>query len=99
MRPRSHVPTRDTLAPGPARWAALVAALAGLAAAAAFPRLGIWPLVIVSVAGLSWAVDGRRARTGAWLGMLYGLAFFAPLLHWTGVYVGPVPWLLLATAA
>lgn len=78
--------------------AAAVAALAGLAAPAAFPRLGIWPLAIVSVAGLSWAVDGRRARTGAWLGLLYGLCCFVPLLHWTGVYVGPAPWLILAVA-
>jgi apolipoprotein N-acyltransferase len=30
------------------------------------------------------------------LGFVYGLAFFVPLLHWTGVYVGPAPWLLLA---
>jgi apolipoprotein N-acyltransferase len=82
----------------PVRWAALVAVLAGLVGTTAFPRLGIWPLAIVSVAGLSWAVDGRRARTGAWLGLVYGLAFFIPLLHWTGVYVGPAPWLILAVA-
>jgi apolipoprotein N-acyltransferase len=92
--PVREVPNRA----GSARWAALVALLAGLAAAFAFPRTGIWPLAIVSVAGLSWAVDGRRARTGAWLGLLYGLAFFVPLLHWTGVYVGPAPWLILAGA-
>ena len=36
------------------------------------------------------------ARRGALLGLLTGLAFFVPLLHWSGVYVGPVPWLLLA---
>jgi apolipoprotein N-acyltransferase len=83
-------------APVRPRWAAMIAVLAGLGAAAAFPRLGIWPLAIVSVAGLSWAVDGRRARTGAWLGLCYGLAFFVPLLHWTGVYVGAAPWLILA---
>jgi apolipoprotein N-acyltransferase len=48
------------------------------------------------VALLSAAVDGRRARTGGWLGFVYGAAFFVPLLHWTGVYVGAAPWLLLA---
>ncbi|MEO6885325.1 MAG: apolipoprotein N-acyltransferase [Jatrophihabitantaceae bacterium] len=78
------------------RWAAVVAVLGGLVGAAAFPQLGIWPAAFVSVAALSVAVDGRRCRSGAWLGLLYGLAFFAPLLHWTGVYVGPVPWLILA---
>ncbi len=78
------------------RWAALVALLAGLAGAAAFPRLGVWPLAAVSVAALSWAVDGRRTRTALGLGLLYGLGFFVPLLHWTGIYVGAAPWLILA---
>jgi len=80
------------------RVAALVALASGIIGAYGFPQAGIWPLVILSVAGLSWAVDGRRARTGAWLGFVYGLGFFVPLLHWTGIYVGAVPWLLLATA-
>jgi apolipoprotein N-acyltransferase len=90
------VPRRDE--PFARRWAALLAAAAGLVGVFAFPRFGFWPLAFVSVAGLSLAVHGRRARTGAWLGWLYGVAFFAPLLHWTGVYVGPVPWLILAAA-
>jgi apolipoprotein N-acyltransferase len=81
-----------------ARWAALVAVGGGLAGYLAFPTPGIWPLAFVSVAGLSVAVDGRRSRTGAWLGLLYGAALFVPLLHWTGVYVGPAPWLILAVA-
>lgn len=80
------------------RVAAPLAAASGLAGAYAFPRVGIWPLAVLSVAGLSCAVDGRRVRTGAWLGMVYGLFFFIPLLHWTGIYVGAVPWLLLAVA-
>jgi apolipoprotein N-acyltransferase len=97
---RAHWPVRlrETVAPARARWAAGVAVLAGLAGAGAFPQLGIWVLMPVSVAGLSWAVHGRRARTAAWLGLLYGLGFFVPLLHWTGVYVGAVPWLILAVA-
>jgi apolipoprotein N-acyltransferase len=98
MRPPRPVRLRETSTPVRAPWAAGMAALTGFAGAGAFPQLGIWPLMLVSVAGLSWAVDGRRARTGAWLGMVYGLGFFVPLLHWTGVYVGAVPWLILAVA-
>ena len=30
--------------------------------------------------------------------MLFGLGFFLPLLRWTGIYVGPVPWLALSGA-
>jgi apolipoprotein N-acyltransferase len=37
-------------------------------------------------------------RRGALLGLAFGLAFFVPLLSWSGIYVGPVPWLLLAAA-
>jgi apolipoprotein N-acyltransferase len=81
-----------------ARWAALLAIAAGLVGVFAFPRFGFWPLAVLSVAGFSAAVHGRSSRTGSWLGLLYGLALFGPLLHWTGVYVGPVPWLILALA-
>jgi apolipoprotein N-acyltransferase len=78
------------------RWAALLAVTSGLVGVLAFPRFGFWPLAFVSVAGFSIAVHGRRCRTGGWLGLLFGMAFFGPLLHWTGIYVGPAPWLILA---
>jgi len=80
------------------RWAALLAVAGGLLGVLAFPRFGIWPVAFVSVAMLSLAVRGRRARTGAWLGYLYGAAFLLPLLHWTGIYVGAAPWLILCLA-
>ena len=95
VRERGRLPAVPVMR---ARWAAVIALGAGLIGAPAFPRIGWWPLMFVSIAGLSLAVHGRRARTGAWLGYLYGAAFFVPLLHWTGVYVGPFPWLLLAFA-
>ncbi len=82
----------------PTRWAALGALGAGLAGVLAFPRFGLWPVAFLSVAALSVAVDGRRSRTGAWLGYVYGAAFMVPLLSWTGIYVGPAPWLILALA-
>jgi apolipoprotein N-acyltransferase len=85
-------------APFRRRWAALIAIGGGLAGVLAFPRFGWWPVAFLSVAALSVAVEGRRARTGAWLGYLYGAAFLLPLLSWTGIYVGPVPWLILALA-
>jgi len=39
---------------------------------------------------------GRGWRGAAVLGAIHGLAFFVPLLHWTGLYVGWWPWLALA---
>ncbi|MGI8761242.1 MAG: apolipoprotein N-acyltransferase, partial [Jatrophihabitantaceae bacterium] len=92
------MPPRDALPVFRTRWAAPAAVGSGLLGVLAFPRFGMWPLALVSVAGLSVAVDGRRPRSGAWLGLLYGLAFFVPLLRWTGVFVGAAPWLLLAAA-
>ena len=73
----------------------LLAAVSGLAGAAAFPRPGIWPLAFVSVAGLSIAVSGQRSRRGALLGLVYGAGLFLPMLHWTATFVGSLPWLVL----
>ncbi len=73
----------------------LLAAAAGLLGAAAFPKVGIWPLAFLSVAGLSIAVSGQRARAGALLGLVYGAGLFLPMLHWTATYVGSAPWLVL----
>jgi len=82
----------------PLRWAALLAVCAGIIGIFAFPRFGVWPMAFVSVAAFSLAAHGQRIRAGAALGLIYGAAFFGPLLSWTGQYVGPAPWLLLAAA-
>lgn len=73
----------------------LLAAGSGLLGAAAFPKVGIWPLAFLSVAGLSIAVSGQRSRRGALLGLAYGAGLFLPMLHWTATYVGSAPWLVL----
>ena len=72
------------------------AALAGGLLVLAFPPYGLWPLAILAVTALALLTRGVRARRGALLGLVFGLAFFLPLLSWSGIFVGPVPWLLLA---
>jgi apolipoprotein N-acyltransferase len=74
----------------------LVAALSGVLGALAFPKFGIWPLAFLSVAGFSLAAHGCRPRQGALVGLVYGLALFGPMLHWTATFVGAPPWLILA---
>jgi apolipoprotein N-acyltransferase len=51
----------------------------------------------VAVALLAAATHRRQPLPGAGLGALAGLVFFLPLLSWTGVEIGGLPWLLLAT--
>ncbi|WP_338316230.1 apolipoprotein N-acyltransferase, partial [Streptomyces bohaiensis] len=63
----------------------LLALLAGLALAAAFPPYGLWPLSIGAVAALSALTYRRTARQGAWTGLVMGLAFFLGLLKWLNV--------------
>jgi len=62
----------------------------------AFPGAGLIPLAVLGPAALALAVHGCSARGGLWLGLVSGLAFFVPLLSWSGIYVGALPWLALA---
>lgn len=74
------------------------AALSGVLLYASFPPRPLWWLVLPGFALLGWVLHGRRLRAAFGLGLLAGLGFTLPLLHWTGEDVGPVPWLALATA-
>ncbi len=71
--------------------------VAGFLTRLAFPDPGWWPLAVVGTALWLVALAHRRSGVAGLLGLLYGLAFFVPLLQWSGVYVGAVPWLALAT--
>jgi apolipoprotein N-acyltransferase len=76
--------------------AVLAALAAGGALLAAFPPYGLWWLAPVGVALLAAAVHRRRLRGGAGLGALAGLALFVPMLSWTNLHTGYLPWLLLS---
>jgi apolipoprotein N-acyltransferase len=84
-------------APVPLAVAVPQVVVAGLLTRWAFPDPGWWPLAVLGPALWVIALAGRRAAPAAGLGLLYGLAFFVPLLQWSGVYVGALPWLALAT--
>ncbi len=75
---------------------ALLTGLAGgLALAAAFPPAGIWPLAAVGPALLTVALWQQRARVALAASLLFGLAFFFPLLSWL-VNVAWYVWTALA---
>jgi apolipoprotein N-acyltransferase len=81
---------------GPRACPALLTALAGgLALAAAFPPAGIWPLAAAGPALLTVALWHRSLRGSLAVGLVFGLAFFVPLLSWL-VNVAWYAWAALA---
>lgn len=74
------------------------AVLSGALLYTSFPPRPLWWLVLPGFALLGWVLFARRLRAALGLGLLAGLGFMLPLLHWTGEEVGPVPWLALALA-
>ncbi len=62
----------------------------------AFEPYNLWALAPFSVALLILAVRNASMRVSAGVGLAAGAGLFVPLLHWAGIYVGPVPWLILA---
>ena len=63
-------------------WALAVALAGGLALTAAFPPIGIWPLAPAGPALLAVALWRRGLRASLLAGLVFGLAFFVPLLSW-----------------
>jgi apolipoprotein N-acyltransferase len=85
---------------GPLRlWVSVVLALAaGAGLLLSFPPYGLWFLAPVSVALLAAASHRRRLRAGLGVGFLAGLVLFVPLLDWTRLAAGWLPWMLLSLA-
>src|SRR5579862_5842296 len=92
-------PPRAAQAPAPVRtrWALLAALAGGLLLAAAFPPAGLWPLAAVGPALLAIALFGRSLRASLAVGLVFGAAFFFPLLVWT-TNVAWYAWVALAAA-
>jgi apolipoprotein N-acyltransferase len=74
---------------------ALAAALSGVLLYVSFPPRTLWWLALPAFAVFGWVLRGRSWKAGLGLGYLFGLGFLLPLLVWTGVEVGPGPWLAL----
>jgi apolipoprotein N-acyltransferase len=76
----------------------LVAALGGGGLLClAFPTFDVWVAAPLALALMAWAWAGLGARRGFLLATASGLVFFLPSLSWSGIYVGAVPWVALAT--
>jgi apolipoprotein N-acyltransferase len=78
---------------------ALTAAIiAGLLLCLSFPPFGWWYSAIIAFAVLAWVLlrESTTLVGGFGYGFLFGLAFYIPLLPWTGELVGGFPWLALS---
>lgn len=69
---------------------AAAATVGGLALAAAFAPSTWWWSAVIGIALLTLAVHGQRTRAALSLGLLFGLAFYLPLLSWVTVFVGGI---------
>ena len=78
-------------------WALLAALAGGLALAAAFPPAGFWPLAAAGPALLVIALYRQGLRASFLVGLVFGIAFFVPLLSWL-VNVAWYAWAALAIA-
>ncbi|HTU72039.1 MAG TPA: apolipoprotein N-acyltransferase [Trebonia sp.] len=85
-------------APPRIRWALLIALAGGLLLAAAFPPVGVWPLAAAGPALLLVALSGRSLRASFAVGLVFGVAFFFPLLVWV-TNVAWYAWIALAIAS
>jgi apolipoprotein N-acyltransferase len=100
LQPPVTVASSAAVPPGPPRLivSAGLGVLAGLALLLSFPPFGLWLLAPAGVALLAAAVHRRRLRGGAGVGMIAGLVLFLPLLAWTNLNTGWLPWVLLSVA-
>ena len=74
----------------------ILAIASGLLLFAAFPPFTLWPAAFLGAALLFFLLADEKLNRRFLLALLAGGAFFAPLLHWSSIYVGALPWLILA---
>jgi apolipoprotein N-acyltransferase len=80
------------------RWALPLALVSGLLLAAAFAPVSAWPFAVIAPALLVVTLSGRSLRGAFTVGLVFGLAFFLPLLAFV-VNVAWFAWVALAIAS
>jgi apolipoprotein N-acyltransferase len=95
---------RTVLLPRAGRWLLprlprlVLTIAAGVLLCASFPPVDWWWAGVIAFALLAFVLT-RRGTTpvgGLGYGLLFGLAFYLPLLPWISTLVGAMPWLALA---
>ena len=65
-------------------------------ASLSFEPYGIWPLAFVGLAGWFTLLTQNGLKYRIYLSYLFGACLLLLNQHWTGVYVGNLPWLILS---
>lgn len=69
--------------------------VSGLLSYASFAPLGLWWCAPISLALLIYLLSKEILLQRFTAVILFGVAFFGPLLAWSNTYVGDIPWLIL----
>ena len=76
---------------------ALLAVLSGILLFTGFAPWDFWPGPFLGIALLFSVLNDKGFRQRVVFSFVAGMASFLPLLHWSSVYVGSIPLLVLAT--
>ena len=74
----------------------LLAIIFGLVSSTAFEPLALWPSAFIGLAGWYFLLLRARLGTRVLISYLFGLSQLLVVQHWTGIYVGSLPWLILS---
>ncbi|MEJ1092869.1 apolipoprotein N-acyltransferase [Microbacterium istanbulense] len=85
------------ITPLPLGLAVLFAGVGGYLMSVAFPGAAIWPAAFGAIALVLMALRGRRLGSALLVGLVYGAVLYFFLVSWTARYLGPLPWVALAT--
>jgi apolipoprotein N-acyltransferase len=74
----------------------LLAVLFGLVSSTAFEPFSFWPSAFVGLAGWYFLLIRARLGSRVLISYIFGLSQLLVVQHWTGIYVGNLPWLVLS---
>lgn len=76
----------------------LLAIFFGGIASLAFQPFSYWYCALFGLGGWYWVLSKHRFKQRVCISYLFGLVILLPTQHWTGIYVGNLPWLILCFA-